>query len=549
MSHNSPAPNSSDSVHVLPRPEQVDRLNGVFQLNRDTSIVRNTDKTQVRQLIDRFIDRLNSATWHTHSSTLRNNDSTEKNEIRILLDPNNKTVDDEEGYLLSVEPDTVELRATTPAGLFYGVQTLRQLLPPALETSDPTLVPQDTDWTIPAVRITDHPRFHYRGMHLDVGRHLFPVSFIKKYIDLLAYHKMNRFHWHLTEDQGWRIEIEQYPKLTEVGAWRDETLIGHLNDEPHRYDGRQYGGFYTQEEIREVVEYAQDRFVTVIPEIDMPGHSSAALAAYPEYGCKKNGNYDVKTSWGIKENVYCPSEKTFTFLENVLGEVMDLFPTKHIHIGGDEAKKTQWKDSELAQKVMRERNLDSEKELQSYFIQRIASYLNEHDRRIIGWDEIMEGGLAEGATVMSWRGFDGGIKAANQNHDVIMTPTSHCYFDYYQADPDTEPLAIGGLTSLRTVYDFDPIPDELRGTDKAKFVIGSQGNVWTEYVKSPDKVEYMAYPRGAALAEVVWSPADRRDWSDFWHRLQTHFKRFDRLDVNAAEHYRGQQPTFGDEDE
>src|SRR5699024_4171027 len=363
--------------------------------------------------------------------------------------------------------------------------------PAQIYQTDYTLVPQNTKWTIPVVEITDYPRFEYRGLHLDVGRHFFGVDFIKNYIDLLAMHKMNRFHWHLTEDQGWRIEIKQYPKLTEVGAWRDSTLVGHYGS--GKYDDKRYGGFYTQDEIREVVAYAQKKYVTIIPEIELPGHASAALSAYPELGCKENYDYTIKSTWGVFEDIYCPREETFTFLENVLTEVMDLFSSKYIHIGGDEAPKKQWEESEFAQKVIEREGLENEHELQSYFVTRIEKFLNKHGRQIIGWDEILEGGLAPNATVMSWRGIKGGIEAAKQHHDVIMTPTSYLYLDYYQASPETEPLTIGGWVPLQKVYSYEPVPEELTA-EESKYILGAQGNVWTEYMKSGEKVEYMAYP-------------------------------------------------------
>ncbi len=534
-------PPEPDPIHLIPQPKQVDRRNGAFELTPDTPIVTNTVDERSRKLAQRFVERVNTATWHTHSLKFHTDSAKPDNAIVLRQIPEHQDINHKEGYIIDVDDNETTLQAETPAGLFYAVQTLRQLLPSEIEQTDPTLVPRGTSWSVPAVRIEDAPRFEYRGMHLDVGRHLFPVSFIKKYIDLMAYHKMNRFHWHLTEDQGWRIEIEQYPKLTEVGAWRDETLIGHMEDEPHRYDGKSYGGFYTQEEIREVVRYARDRFVTVIPEIDLPGHCSAALAAYPELGCKQDQTYAVSTSWGIKKNVYAPDESSFAFLKNVLSEVMDLFPERFIHIGGDEVETSQWENSKLTQQVMEEEGLQEANDLHPYFIKRIESFLNRHDRRVMGWDEILEAELAPGTAVMSWRGTGEGVRAAKQHRDVVMAPASHCYFDSYQASTNEEPLANKGLTSLRTVYQFDPIPEELQETSDSKFIIGAQGNVWTEYMKSSDKVEYMAYPRASALAEVVWSPTGRRDWPNFLKRMQTHFHRLDRLDVNAAEHDRGEQ--------
>jgi hexosaminidase len=350
-------------------------------------------------------------------------------------------------------------------------------------------------------------------------------------------YKMNTFHWHLTEDQGWRIEIKKYPRLTEVGSYRKETILAR-NFDPYIGDKKPYGGFYTQDEVRQVVAYAKSRYVTVIPEIEMPGHSVAALAAYPELACTP-GPFETATIWGVNENIYCPSEQTFAFLEDVLTEVMELFPGRYIHIGGDEAPKTRWEESELAQEVMRREGLADEDELQSYFIRRIERFLLEHDRRLIGWDEILEGGLAPQATVMSWRGTVGGIDAAKQGHDVIMTPTSHVYLDYYQGDPLYEPLAIGGYTPLETVYAFEPVPDEL-SPEEAKHVLGAQGNVWTEYMKTTQYVEYMVFPRMLALAEVVWSPQASRDWDRFSAALPAQLRLLDQKRVNyRVPHVRG----------
>ena len=419
----------------------------------------------------------------------------------------------------------MEVRAATAKGLFYGVQTIRQLLQKGKK-----------NYLIPAVEISDSPRFGYRGMHLDVGRHLYPVDFIKKYIDLIALHKMNTFHWHLTEDQGWRIEIKKYPKLTEISAFRKETVVGHASHS-NQYDGQPYGGFYTQNEVREIVAYAADRFITVIPEIEMPGHSVAVLAAYPELSCKPKKTYEVATTWGVMKDVFCPTEKTFSFLEDVLTEVMALFPGKYIHIGADECPKDSWKESRYAQKLIKKEGLKDEHELQSYFIRRIEKFLARHDRKLVGWDEILEGGLSPDATVMSWRGEAGGIEAAKQAHDVIMSPTTYCYFDYYQADPKTgnEPLAIGGNLPVETVYGYELIPEELTA-EQAKYILGGQGNVWTEYMKTSDQVEYMALPRMSALSEVLWSPKEKRNYQSFLSRMQTFRKQLDAMDVNYARH-------------
>jgi hexosaminidase len=447
--------------------------------------------------------------------------------LRLELAPSDGLL--AEGYELTATPGGVTLRGGGPAGLFYGLQTLRQLLP------------VDGSGRVPAVTIRDAPRFPYRGMHLDVGRHLFPVAFIKRYIDLLARYKLNVFHWHLTEDQGWRLEIRKYPRLTSVGAWRRETVLGNQL-RPYQGDGRPYGGFYTQDDVREIVAYAAARHVTVIPEIELPGHSVAALAAYPELACTP-GPFEVGTTWGVYEDIFCPSERTFAFLEDVLGEVLELFPSPYIHIGGDEVPKRRWKESPVAREVIRREGLADENELQGWFVRRIEAFLRSRGRRIIGWDEILEGGLAPDATVMSWRGVAGGIDAARQRHDVIMSPGSHLYFDHYQGARGIEPLAIGGYTTLERVYGFEPVPPALT-PEEARHVLGAQANVWTEYIPTADQVEYMAFPRMLALAEVVWTPAAERSWADFARRLPDQLARLDAMHVN----YRIPDPLGLDED-
>lgn len=438
--------------------------------------------------------------------------------IRLRIDP--AVPGGDEGYRLDVATGGVDLSAAAPAGLFYGLQTLRQMA---------GTEPRDGAWRIPAASIEDAPRFGYRGVHLDVGRHFFPVEFIRKYIDMMSAYKMNTFHWHLTEDQGWRLEIEKYPLLTEVGSCRKETRVGREGRNAG-FDGQPYCGFYTQEQAREIVEYARQRFVTVIPEIEMPGHSLAAIAAYPDFACTE-GPFEVGTRWGVYEDIYCPKEETFAFLEDVLTEVMEIFPSEYIHIGGDEAPKTRWEESGLAQEVIRRENLGDEHELQSYFIQRIEKFLNAHGRRIIGWDEILEGGLAPNATVMSWRGEEGGIAAAKEGHDVVMTPNSYLYLDYLQGPAEGEPLGIGGNLPLEKVYGYEPQPEALTAQE-AEHILGAQANLWTEYIKTPDHVEYMLFPRLLALSEVVWSPKAARSWSSFVERLPEQLDLLEAMDVN-----------------
>jgi len=424
----------------------------------------------------------------------------------------------------------VQVRAFQEPGLFYAIQSLRQLLPADVYRSAPVGTPE---WRMPCVEIEDMPRFGWRGAHLDVCRHFMPKSFIKKFIDLLALHRMNTFHWHLTDDQGWRIEIKRYPRLTEVGAWRKESLVGHYRHSMENpiYDGKPHGGFYTQQDIREIVAYAQERFVNVLPEVEMPGHAQAAIAAYPELG-NTGQPVEVDTKWGIRENVFNANESTIVFLQNVLEEVLALFPSEFIHVGGDECPKRQWRESPEAQARMRELGLANEDELQSYFIRRMDTFLTQKGRRLLGWDEILEGGLAPNATVMSWRGEEGGIAAAKAGHDVVMAPNTYTYLDYYQSeDREGEPLAIGGYVPLEKVYHYEPIPAAL-AREAAHHVLGAQGQLWSEYMPDYRQVEYMAYPRLCALAEVVWTPPQRKDYQEFLSRLAHHLKRLDALDVN-----------------
>ena len=425
-----------------------------------------------------------------------------------------------ESYRLSVTPRGVTLEARSGAGVFYGLQTLRQL------AASPGNGPGKG---LGAVTIEDRPRFRWRGLHLDVVRHFYDIEFVKRYIDLMARYKYNTFHWHLTDDQGWRIEIDGYPRLTSVGAWRKET-IRDKNFDPYIGDSIPYGGFYTQAEVREVVRYAAERFVTVVPEIEMPGHAKAAVAAYPDLACTP-GPFEVGTIWGVEDDIFCPTERTFTVLQAVLTQVMALFPSQYIHIGGDEVPKVRWKNSEFAQSLMRREGLKNEEELQSWFIRRIERFLNANGRKLIGWDEIIDGGIAPEATVMSWRGTAGGITAAREGHDVVMTPGTHVYFDHYQGDRATEPLSIGGLSPLEKVYAFEPVPAELTAAE-SKHILGAQANMWTEYVATEAHVEYMIYPRALALSEVLWSPAAARDWNSFTGRLPAALALLDRERVN-----------------
>ena len=451
--------------------------------------------------------------------------------IRLILNPKFKSKSIE-AYRLEILSNQVKIEAKDASGVFRGITTFIQMYAHS----------QQGNRKIPASRIHDYPKFSWRGMHLDVCRHFFGVEFIKKYIDLLALYKMNVFHWHLTDDQGWRIEIKKYPELTRVGSWRSGTMVGPYSKQ--QYDSIRYGGFYTQEEIKEIVAYAAQRHITVVPEIEMPGHAMAALAAYPQFSCT-GGPFEVAQGWGVFIDVFCAKEETFNFLEDVLSEVLELFPSKFIHIGGDECPKVRWKSCPKCQKTMQVNNIKDEHELQSYFIRRMEKFLSSKGRKLIGWDEILEGGLAPGAAVMSWRGTEGGLAAAKMKHEVVMTPGSHCYFDHYQGDPRQEPLAFGGFTSLEKVYGFNPIPKDL-SKKEAAYILGAQGNVWTEYISgtvrltgenfskdlnfwkddmTPEQhVEYMVLPRLLALAEVTWGTANPEQYPDFLSRVVQHKK-------------------------
>ena len=507
-------PQKTEEIAIVPKPLEQTIQEGFFILDHNTPLTADMRLTSTTSY---FLDLIQNETG------IALNASEENKGIHFLINP---TLENDEGYELKISPKQIQIEVKTEKGAFYAIQTLMQLLPVQIDKNRPI--------AIPSIEIKDKPQFKYRGMHLDVGRHMYSVDFIKKYIDLLSRLKMNTFHWHLTEDQGWRIEIKKYPKLQEIAAYRKETLIGHYSDQPHQFDGKHYGGFYTKEQIKEIVAYAQTRQVTIIPEIEMPGHSQAAIAAYPELGCTGK-QVEVATKWGVFEEVYCPKESTFKFLEDVINEVIDLFPGKYIHIGGDEAPKTRWKKCNHCQTLIKQKGLKDEHGLQSYFISRMEKYINSKGKQIIGWDEILEGGLAPNATVMSWRGTNGTVQAAKEQHDVILTPNSHAYFDHYQSDNENEPLAIGGFLPLEKVYSFNPIPEELTD-EESKYVLGAQGNVWTEYMPNEKKVEYMAFPRMVALSEVVWSSPKNKNYKDFIGRLEQYQKRLDKLDVNYANH-------------
>lgn len=510
---------SQGEINIIPKPHSMDLASGSFFFRSDTKIfvISNDDR--------RFAAMFNELLQRNYGFKLEITDKAQKDnlvrfEVRV---PGQRAEDHPEGYFIRVSPASIFV-AGEERGMFYAMQTLAQLLP----------LTKGKQVSIPAVEINDRPRFPYRGMHLDISRHFQPVDFIKRYIDLLAQYKFNQFHWHLTDDQGWRIEIKKYPKLTEIGSKRPESHEG-VYSTVFKGDGRPIEGFYTQDQIRDVVAYAKARNINVIPEIELPGHASAALASYPELGrgcAAPDYKFEVKKTWGIFKEVFCPTDETFKFLEDVLDETIALFPdSPYIHIGGDEVLKDFWKESAFVQELKKRENLKDEHEVQSYFVRRIEKHVNKRGKKIIGWDEILEGGIAPNATIMSWRGMKGGIEAAKAKHDVIMTPTDFAYLDYGQGDPAYEPLNIGGYLPLEKVYQFDPVPKELNA-DEAKYVIGGQANIWTEYIETPDKVEYMAFPRMLAIAESVWSRPEDKNFADFKQRLYVHLPHLDRQNVN-----------------
>ncbi|HTY07490.1 MAG TPA: beta-N-acetylhexosaminidase [Gemmatimonadales bacterium] len=523
----------TDSIAIIPRPVTVVRHPGHFTLRPRTAIMTTE---ALKPLAVQLAAYLRPATGYDFVVTTSNRipDAVEPDPAIIILGLDSLlSGHGPESYSMDVTSSSVVIQGATPAAVFYGIQSLRQLLPPEIFRKAPV---GNVRWTFPCLSIVDYPRFSWRGMHLDVSRHFMPKEFVEKYIDLISLYKFNRFHWHLTDDQGWRIEITRYPRLTSVGGWRARTLVGKEPDDTSRavYDSTRHGGFYTQEDIREVVAYARARFVTIVPEIEMPGHSQAAISAYPELG-STGQPVKVKEDWGVSEWILSPSDSTLAFMENVLTEVMGLFPGKWIHTGGDEAVKTQWKASPLAQERIKSLGLKDEDALQGWFTARVDSFLAAHGRTLIGWDEILDGGLSPNAVVMSWRGIDGGVAAAKAGHDVVMAPGDYTYFDHYQTgDRDSEPLAIGGFLPLDSVYSYDPVPAGLT-PEQARHILGAQGQIWTEYIPDPKHVEYMAFPRLEALAEALWIPRGTANFDDFFSRLSgADVARLDALDV----HYR-----------
>ena len=566
----------SQRNYITPEPQKVtfpeSKQNG-FRLSKKTSLeLSGVDNS--KNFIKNFISFVNQETGFELNSKINKKSN-------ILLKITDQNLDlGEEGYKISILPkENLIVESNTERGLFYGIESLKQIIHFTKRKRDEESFTEfDVDvkvenikdvksqqnfnaanlttagyknvnetgyfqglekvetksldvYNIMPIIIEDYPRFKYRGMMLDVSRHFMPKEFIKKFIDIMSIHKMNKFHWHLTDDHGWRIEIKQYPKLTEIGSMRDGTLIGHSRfaGKNPKFDNIPHGGFYTQEEIKDIIKYAEERFIEIIPEIDMPGHTASLIASYPELGTLKEKT-EVKKIWGVQDEILIPTENTFNFLDNLFREIADIFPSSYVHIGGDEARKKQWIESEEVQKLMEKLEIEDEDSLQTYFIGRVQKILNNYEKKIIGWDEIIEGGLVNDATVMSWRGEEGGIFAAKAGNNAIMSPTSHLYFDYYQARTG-EPLAIGGLIPLEKVYSYEPIPEGL-DINQATKILGAQGNVWTEYIKTPEMVEYMSVPRMTALSEIVWSKRKKRDFSEFRKRLNFYKYFLDKKKVN-----------------
>ena len=519
----------SPGVEVIPRPNDIEVYGGFFNVRGAPFYVHEAVGEDAREAIDALAQRLGVVT----GKAVRFVDSPVPGSINFAV---NENMNGEE-YALHVEKDGAWLEASTFNGFLYAIETFKQLLPPEVYGSRKASV----RWEIPRVGIIDSPRFAYRGLHLDSSRHFWSVDEVKKYIDIMATYKLNRFHWHLTDDQGWRAEIKRYPRLTEVGSVRKETLEGSLYADSLRFDGTPYGGFYTQDEMRDVVAYAASHGITVIPEIDLPGHMVAALTAYPELGCT-GGPYEVWTQWGISDDVLCPgNEKTFEFIEGVLDEICDIFPSEYIHIGGDECPKVRWAECPKCQARIRALKLKDgggftkEQRLQNYVTSRVQDYLLSKGRRIIGWDEILEGDLAEGATVMSWRGTQGGIEAAGRGFDAIMTPYTYLYLDYYQSrERDHEPLAIGGYLPVENVYSYEPYDGLTEGSEE--HILGVQANLWTEYIATPEHLEYMLLPRLCALAEIQWCEQGKRDYERFKRDMRYQFAMFD---IRGYTYHRG----------
>ncbi|MDR2627900.1 MAG: family 20 glycosylhydrolase, partial [Dysgonamonadaceae bacterium] len=518
-----------NEYNIIPQPKSLTAKEGRFKLKDQQLLSVSTGNPEVEKIAATFIDRIKTAS----GITINKSAGTPTSHPAILFEQTEGMGD--EAYQLSVTPEQIHVRATHPAGFFYAVQSLYQLLPP--EIISDRKAKGKISWSIPCVVIDDEPRFAFRSALLDVGRYFMPKAYILEFIDRMAAQKMNQFHFHPTEDQGWRIEIKKYPKLTEIGSVRPYTQTGFKTAHaPIIPDGVEHRGFYTQEDIKEIVAYAADRYVNVLPEIELPGHSAAALAAYPEYACGVQDKYEVIKTFGIFEEVYCPKEETFRFLEDVFDEILPLFPSKYIHIGGDECPKVAWKKCSHCQALIKRLKLKNEYELQSYFIRRIEKYLNEKGKQIIGWDEILEGGLAPNATLMSWRGEKGGIEAAKAGHSVIMIPNGDTYLNYYQEDPEYAMVGSGSFLPMEQVYKYEPIPAGLT-EEEQKYVLGTGIALWTPYMKTPQIVDYYMYPRFFAIAEVAWTPQEGKNYEDFLKRVGKQYPRLDIKKINACRNY------------
>ena len=510
-------PPVTKEVSIVPITNHLEETNGAFVLKSNTSI--GVIDAELIPAAEYLADMLSSATGY--DLKVKEGEGT----ITLALGD----VQGKEGaYTLTAESDKVNITGNSYGGVIAGIESLRQLFPPQIESKE---IVKGTDWAIPAVNIQDAPRFEWRGIMLDVSRHFYTIGEVKELLDVMALYKMNKFHWHLTDDQGWRIEIKKYPKLTTVGGYRKKTIVGYMWDNPTEWDTKRYGGFYTQEDIKEVVAYAKKRFVEIIPEIEMPGHSVAALTAYPEYSCT-GGPFEVEGRWGVFNDIYCTKESTFTFMQDILDEVVELFPSSYIHLGGDEASRIRWKNCVHCQERMKQEHLTKEAELQTYFINRIENYLNTKGKKIIGWDEILEGGILQRATVMSWRGEKGGIHAAKAGYDVIMSPNIYMYFNCLQSKVNEKKIGNPNrVITLEKVYNYHPVPEVL-SADEAKHIKGVQANLWTEYMSALDEMEYMLYPRVAALSEVAWSKKENKDYGRFCTRLESIRRHYDVLGVN-----------------
>ena len=531
----------SNEYDVIPLPVVMNEEAGRFYLDSDVPIIVNAS-----QEVKNIASGLSSTLFNIAGLKLKLLEDMHESVPSIVFDsvPGMAT----EAYKLSVTPEMINISATTPNGFYYGLQTLYQLLPAEIYGDKPA---RSAQWSVPCVEIEDAPAFKYRGAMLDVCRHFASVDYVKKFIDVLAMHKMNTFHWHLTDDQGWRIEIKKYPKLTEIGSKRSETMVDYFYTHyPFKYDGKPHGGFYTQDEIKDVVAYAKSKYITVIPEIELPGHALAALASYPELSCTPDTTYEVCKLWGVFDQVFCPTDTFFHFMEGVMDEVVELFPSSYIHIGGDECPKYAWERCSHCQKLISELGLKNdvtpnpvdgrkhtkEEKLQSYIVGRAEKYLNSKGRNIIGWDEILEGGLAPNATVMSWRGVEGGMTAANAGHDAIMTPNPYAYLDQYQEEPEIAPTTIGGYNTLKKTYSYNPVPADADSLVK-KHIIGVQANCWAEYMPTEERRDYQIFPRLIAIAETGWTPMDRKNFKSFCKRMVGDYERLDVLGVKACRNF------------